>query len=123
MECAMSASTKLIFLMIDTTLIDKLKVFAAKEKKINEYKRRIRVKGQVIGKKESKKGNILLKIRNDDEEIDFTVINTHKERYSLAEKVGIGKNVSIEGIPKFRMIICTRLKEIEGGKQSRLDYF
>jgi len=33
--------------MIDTTLIDRLTVLANKEKKIKEFKRRLRIKGKV----------------------------------------------------------------------------
>ena len=33
--------------MIDTTLIDRLTVLANKEKKIKEFKRRLRIKGRV----------------------------------------------------------------------------
>ena len=101
--------------MIDTTLIDTLKVLADKEKKIKEYKRRIRIKGKIIAKGKTKKGNITLKCEKDGEDYSFTVIKSHKERYALAEKLQLGRSVSIEGIPKFRMTICTRLKAIDKG--------
>lgn len=103
--------------MIDTTLIDRLTVLANKEKKIKEYKRRLRIKGKVIGKGTTKKGNITLKIKKDENDYKFTVLKSHKEHFALAEKLSIGKSVSIEGIPKFRMIICTRLKAMEKGIQ------
>jgi len=55
------------------------------------------------------------------------VLKSHKERYVLAEKLKIGRSVSIEGIPKFRMIICTRLKALDRGlmkgKQVKLESF
>ncbi|MBI4983128.1 hypothetical protein HZC32_00585, partial [Candidatus Woesearchaeota archaeon] len=103
--------------MIDTTLIDRLTVLANKEKKIKEFKRRLRIKGKIMEKGTTKKGNITLKINKDDNEYKFTVLKSHKERFALAEKLSNGKSISIEGIPKFRMIICTRLKVIEKGIQ------
>lgn len=113
--------------MIDTTLIDALKVLADKEKNIKKYKRRLRIKGKLIAKGETKKGNITLKVEKEDEDYSFTVIKSHKERFALAEKLQIGRSVSIEGIPKFRMTICTRLKALDRGlmkgKQIKLESF
>ena len=113
--------------MINTTLLDTLKVLVDQEKKVKEYKRRIRVKGRIIAKGKTKKGNITLKIEKEGEGCNFTVIKSHKERYALAEKLQIGRSVSIEGIPKFRIIICTRLKaadkELAKGKQVKLEGF
>jgi len=103
--------------MIDTTLIDRLTVLASKEKKIKEFKRRLRIKGRVTEKGTTKKGNITLKIRKEDNEYKFTVLKSHKERFALAEKLKLNNSISIEGIPKFRMIICTRLKALEKGIQ------
>ena len=105
--------------MIDTTLIDCLTILANKEKKLKEYKRRLRVKGKVVEKGITKKGNITLKIKKDENEYKFTVLKSHKERFALAEKLITGKSVSIEGISKFRMIICTRLKALEKGIQEK----
>ena len=111
--------------MIDTTLIDKLTEMANKEKKIKEFKKRLRLKGKVAAKGITKKGNISLKIKKDDNEYKFTVLKSHKESFALAERLSIGKSVSVQGIPKFRMIICTKLKELEKGidesKQRRLE--
>ena len=113
--------------MIDTTLIERLKVLAGKEKKIKEYKRRLNVKGTVIAKAMTKRGNITIKVQKEEEDYTFTVLKSHRERYALAEKLAIGKSVSAAGIPKFRMIICTRLKaldtEVSAGKQAQLDNF
>ena len=103
--------------MIDTTLIDRLTVLPNKEKKIKEFKRRLRVKGKVIEKGTTKKGNITLKVKKDDAEYKFTVLKSHKERFTLSEKLKLNNSISIEGIPKFRMIICTRLKALEKGIQ------
>ena len=113
--------------MINTTLLDTLKLLVDKEKKIKEYKRRIRIKGRIIAKGKTKKGNITLKVEKEGEDYNFTVIKSHKERFALAEKLETGRSVSIEGIPKFRIIICTRLKaadkEAAKGKQIKLEGF
>jgi len=113
--------------MIDTRLIDTLKVLAEKEKKIKEYKKRLRIKGKIAVIGTTKKGNITLTIKKDNEDYKFTVLKTHKERFALAGKLKEGKSISAEGIPKLRMIICTRLKElskgIEEGKQAKLERF
>lgn len=110
--------------MIDTTLLDKLKVLAKKEKKLKEYKRRLRLKGRIVSKSMTKNKNIKLTVKKDEEKYSFIVIKTHKERYALAEKLSLGKAVSIEGIPKFRMTICTKLKVLDKGiseeRQERL---
>lgn len=110
--------------MIDTTLIEHLTVLANKEKKIKEYKRRLRIKGKVTSKGLTKNGNITLNIKKGENEYKFTVLKSHQERFALAEKLTTGKSVSVEGISKFRMIICTRLKAMEKGsaegKQTRL---
>ena len=113
--------------MIDTTLIDTLKVLADEERKIREYKKRLRIKGKVTAKGTTKKGNLTLTIEKDEDYFKFTVLKSHKERYALAEKLQLGRSVSIEGIPKFRMIICTRLKALDRGlmkgKQVKLENF
>ena len=113
--------------MINTTLLDTLKVLVDQEKKVKEYKRRIRVKGRIIAKGKTKKGNITLKVEKEGEIYTFAVIKSHKERFALAEKLEIGRSASIEGIPKFRIIICTRLKVLDRGaakgKQAKLEGF
>ncbi len=101
--------------MIDTTLINRLSVLANKEKKVKEYKRRLRFKGKITAKGTTKNGNISLKLRKDNREYKFTILKSHKERFALADKLEVNNSVSIEGIPKFRMIICTRLKALEKG--------
>ncbi len=112
---------------IDTTLLDKIKILADKERKIKEYKKRLRVKGKVVAMGITKNGNISLTIGKDEGTLKFTVLKSHKEIYALAEKLKIGKSVSIEGIPKFRFIICTRLKiikkEIDENKQMNLTHY
>ena len=53
--------------MIDKTLINKLTEMAKKEKKIKEFKKRLRVKGKVIKKGETKKGNITITVKEKDD--------------------------------------------------------
>ena len=113
--------------MIDTTLIDRLTILANKEKKIKEFKRRLRVKGRITETGTTKKGNITIKIKKDDHEYKFIVLKSHKDRFALAEKLKPSNGVSAEGIPQFRMIICTRLKALEkgltSGKQNKLESY
>ncbi len=113
--------------MIDTRLIDTLKAMANKEKKINEFRKRLRVKGKITAKGATKKGNITLTIKKDEDEYKFTVLKTHKERFTLAEKLDIGKSVSVVGISKLRTAICTQLKVLDKGieenKQEKLGQY
>ena len=102
--------------MIDTTLIDTLKALAHKEKLGKEFSRRIRVKGKIIDKGLTKNGNIKLVVQRGEDKYGFVIIKSHKERYALAEKLTEGSLVSVEGINKFRAVICTKLKRI-----SRID--
>lgn len=99
--------------MIDTTLIKTLEALAKEEKKIKEYKRRVRMRGKVVAKGVTKNGNISLKVEKEGENCSFTVLKSHRERFALAGKLEIGKSVSIAGIPRFRMVICTLLKPLE----------
>ncbi len=109
--------------MIDTRLIDTLKVLAKKEKIAKIFKRRMRTKGKIVGKTITKNGNITLKIEKDGQKQSYTVIKTHRERFALAEQLKTGEMVAAEGIPKFRIVICTRLKELDklDEKQAKLD--
>ena len=106
-------------------LIDRLTILANKEKKIKEFKRRLRIKGKITEKGTTKKGNITLKIKKDDTSYKFTLLKSHQDRFALAEKLTTGKSVFVEGIPKSRMIICTRLnvleKGISEGEQTKLN--
>lgn len=99
---------------------------ARMEKKIKEFKKRLRLKGKVVAKGTTKKGNITLTVKRDEDELKFTVLKSHKESFALAERLSIGKSVSAHGIPKFRMIICTRLKVLDKGvdesKQRKLGF-
>ena len=98
-----------------------------KEKIIKHFKRLLRVKGQITAKSLTKKGNISLKVKKEEDEYNFTVLKSHKERHALAEKLEIGNWVSAAGIPRFGTAICTQLKKIDKpideGKQATLkDY-
>lgn len=98
---------------------------AKKEKKIKDFKKRLRVKGKIIKKGETKKGNITITLSSGEKEFKFTILKSHKENFALAEKLSEGKSVSAAGIPKFKANICTRLKVLDRGidnsKQSKLD--
>ncbi|PIY59978.1 hypothetical protein COY95_04195, partial [Candidatus Woesearchaeota archaeon CG_4_10_14_0_8_um_filter_47_5] len=113
--------------VIDTTLIDKLKILADKEKKVKEYRERFRIKGKVKALGKTKKDNLTLTVEKDREEYKFTVLKSHKKRFALANRLQRGNSVSVEGIPKFRYIICTRLKVLEKGlaegKQGKLENY
>ncbi len=101
---------------IDKTLINTLSVLARKEKKAKGFQRRVRVRGKVIKKGLTKKGNIRLVVQKGEDKYNFVIIKSHKENYALAEKLSEDSLVYCEGINKFRAIICTKLKQI-----SRID--
>ncbi|MCK5282991.1 MAG: hypothetical protein KAK00_06285 [Nanoarchaeota archaeon] len=89
-----------------------LKEMVVKEKKLKEYKRRIHAKGEIIEKKNTDKGNIKLKVQQDENKYNFIIIKSHKEIFEIAGKLQKGEYVSATGIPKFRYLLCTRLKKI-----------
>lgn len=99
----------------------------AREKKAEPFKRRLRLKGKVTAKGMTKNNNISLTVEKNKEEHKFTILRSHKERYAIAERTRVGQSVSIDGIPKPRWIICTRLKILEKGiakgRQEKLDGF
>ena len=97
---------------IDKTLLNTLSALARKEKKGKEFSRRLRVKGKVIDKGLTKKGNVKLVVQRGEDKYSFVIIKSHKERYALAEKLTKGSLVSAEGINKFRTIICTKLQQL-----------
>ena len=103
---------------MDTRLIDTLHEMAKQEKKVKEFIRRIRVKGKIIKKGKTKKGSIKLIIQKGEDKYNFVIIKTHKDNYTLAEKLEVGSFVSVVGISKFRAIICTQLKQIQGVDES-----
>lgn len=112
--------------MIDKTLINLVKQLADKERTIKEIKSRPRIKGKIVAKSLTKNKNIKLTIKNDNNEISFIILKNHKDKYFLAERLSIGRSVSVEGVRKrLRMIICTKLKVldkgIDGTKQLKLE--
>lgn len=104
---------------IDKTLINTLSKLARQEKKVKAFKSRTRVKGKLVKKGKTKKGSIKLIIQKDDDKYNFVVVKTHKENYSLAEKLQVGSFVSAVGVSKFRAVICTQLKQLHKMDESR----
>ncbi len=98
---------------IDKTLINTLTVLARKEKKGKEFSRRVRVKGKVVKKGLTKKGNIKLILQKGEEKYNFVIVKSHKIDFALAEKLAKGSFVNAEGINRFRAIICTKLKKMQ----------
>jgi hypothetical protein len=99
---------------------------ARKEKKIKEFKRRVRVKGIIAKKAMTKNGNIKLIIKKEDDQFNFIVLKSHKDRFALAEKLEKGNSVSAQGISRFRAIICTQLRQInriDESKQVKLENY
>ena len=92
---------------------------ARKEKQIKEFKRRMRFQGTLIEKAVTKKGNLLLKLRKGEETATFLILQSHKERYALAQQLLLGAALSAAGIPRFRALICTQLKRIKAVDESR----
>jgi tRNA(Ile2) C34 agmatinyltransferase TiaS len=103
-------------IIMDSTLINLTKKLADEERKIKEYKSRIRIKGIISNKGITKSGNIRLIVKKGDDEIRFIVLKSHKERFQSAERLSLGRAVSVVGIRKrLRMIICTKLKVLDKG--------
>lgn len=105
--------------MFDDTLLKKMKILAAQEKKVKEFKRRIRVKGKIIKKSKTKNDNIKLRVQKGDSEYNFIIIKTHKERFAISEGLSKGDYVHAEGVNKFRAVICTKIKRIAKPDESR----
>ena len=112
---------------IDKTLINSLNARVKKEKLIKNIRSRLRIKGILTEKTRTKKGNLQLKIRKGKEDYTFTILKTHKEKIERAEHLQIKRSISIEGINKFRIIICTRFKELDKGidnsNQTKIDEY
>ncbi|MBI5002963.1 hypothetical protein HZC31_06255 [Candidatus Woesearchaeota archaeon] len=101
---------------MDRTLINLVTKLADEERKIKEYKSRIRLKGTISAKGVTKNGNIRLTVKKEDYEIRFIALKAHKEIFHLAERLSIGRSVSVVGIRKrLRMIICMQLKVLDKG--------
>src|SRR3989344_2175619 len=97
---------------IDRTLINAISELVRNEKKAKEFKSRIRVKGQLVKKGKTKKGNIKLIVQENEDKFNFVVIKLHKENFALAEKLKVCSFVLAVGISKFRAIICTQLRQM-----------
>ncbi len=112
--------------MIDKTLINLVKELADKERKVKEFKSRIRIKGKIVAKSLTKNQNFKITVKRDDAEISFIILKSHKDKFFIIERISLGRSVSIEGIRKrLRMIICTKLKVLDKGidksKQKKLE--
>ncbi len=112
--------------MIDKTLINLVKKLADEERKIKEFKSRIRIKGKIVAKSLTKNGNLKLTVKKEENEISFIILKNHRDMYFLAEKLSLGRSVFLIGIrKKLRMIICTKLKVLDKGidnsKQLKLE--
>ena len=108
-----------MLLMIDKTLLNNLKILASKEKKRKQFIKRARIKGKITGKSLTKKGNIRITAEKDEDKYNFIVLKSHKDRYSLAERLTNDNYIYAEGVKKLRMIICTKLNQIERVDESR----
>ena len=110
-----------------TPLLEVLKEIAERERQLNQYKSRVRVKGKIVRKEMTKNGNISLTIGRNKASFKFIVLKSHKERFAFAQKLAIGRSVSVIGINKLKMNICTRLlpveKGISDGKQRKLEEY
>ena len=111
---------------VDNRLLKIVKEMASKERKLKEFKRRLHLKGELLEKALTDKKNIKLRIQEKDGTATLIVLKSHKESYALASVLNAGEYVSATGIPKFRYILCTRIKRMkrpESGTQSRLESF
>ena len=101
------------------TFRERLAELAKKERKIKEYKSRLRFKGRLVKKSKTKKGNIRLVVKARDDQISVVVIKSHKDRFALASELKVNDAVSVVAISKFRAAICTSLKRIDNFDDSR----
>ena len=89
-----------------------------KEKIAKAFSRRLRVKGILTAKSETKKGNLHITVQKGEQEFRLIIPKTHKERYALAHKLPLNSKVSVEGIKSKFTIICTKLKILEAIDES-----
>ncbi len=108
--------------MFDNTLLQVLDKLVQKEKLANEFKNRLRIKGTLIAKKETKKGNLKITVAKRGNNYNFLIPKTHKERYALAKSLAINSLVSVEGTRRKLMLICTKLKVLENIDDSKQSY-
>src|SRR3989338_11360565 len=84
--------------MFDNTLLKTLDKLVKKEKLAKHFSRRLRVKGILIAKSETKKGNLRITVCKGENESRLIIPKTHKERFALASKLPLGSKVAVEGI-------------------------
>ncbi len=65
---------------MDNRLQKIVKEMAAEEKKKKEFKRMLHVRGTIIRKSLTKNGNIKLRLKKGEDEHNFIVLKSHKER-------------------------------------------
>ena len=99
--------------MFDNTLLKTLDKLVKKEKLAKHFSRRLRVKGILIAKSETKKGNLRITVCKGENESRLIIPKTHKERFALASKLPVGSKVAVEGIKSKFMIICAKIKVLE----------
>ena len=110
--------------MFDKTLINKLKILAKKEKIAKSFARRLRVKGTLTAKSDTKNGNLRITVTKDQIKYNLIIPKTHKERYLLAQSLPINSFVSVEATRSKFMNICVKIKildSIDESKQSKLE--
>lgn len=105
--------------MFDNTLLKTLDIMVKKEKLANTFRQRMRVKGTLTAKSETKKGNLRISVTKEDNEYRLIIPKTHKVRFDLASKLPIGSKVSVEGIKSKFTIICAKIKVLEAIDESK----
>src|SRR3989344_4755356 len=105
-------------LMFDNTLLKTLDKLVKKEKLAKHFRSRLRVKGILIAKSETKKGNLRIIVQKGENEYRLIIPKTHKERFALASKLPLGSKVAVEGIKSKFMIICAKIKVLEAIDES-----
>ena len=105
--------------MFDNTLLKTLDKMVKKEKIAKFFSRRLRVKGILTAKSETKKGNLHITVQKSGQKYRLIIPKTHQERYALASKLPLNSTVSVEGIKSKFMIICVKIKALEAIDESR----
>ena len=82
--------------MFDDTLLKTLDKLVQKEKLAKHFSRWLRVKGILIAKSETKKGNLRITVQKGENESRLIIPKTYKERFTLASKLPIGSKVAVE---------------------------
>jgi len=99
----------------------------AEQQKSKEFKKKLRIRGKLQEKSLTKKGNIKLKITKGENVFRIVVLQSHKEKFKLAENLLVNSSVYAEGLPKLGFILCTKLnlltREIDESEQVKLGEF